>query len=92
MSKVPIKPLGDRIVATRQETASKTVGGLYLPTGATQKSQILTVVAIGENVRNVKNGDQIIVDEAGYGFVSHVKIDGVEYVIVKVENILGVIQ
>ena len=88
MSKVPIKPLGDRVVATREEAASKTAAGLYLPGAGKEKSQIATVAAVGSSVREVKTGDRIIVREYS---TTEVKIDGVEYLIVKEEDVLAVV-
>jgi len=88
MSKVPIKALGDRIIATREESQTKTASGLYLPTTAKEKSQIATVAAIGDAVRNVKIGDRIIMREYA---TTDVKIDGTEYLIVKEEDVLAVV-
>jgi chaperonin GroES len=88
MSKVPIKPLGERIVATREEAASKTAAGLYLPDNAKEKSQIATVVAVGAGVKEVKIDDRIIVREYS---TTDVKIDSVEYLIIKEEDVLAVV-
>jgi chaperonin GroES len=88
MSKVPIKPLGERIVATREETASKTASGLYLPDNAKEKSQIAKVVAVGAAVREVKTGERIIVREYS---TTEIKVDGVEYLIVKEEDVLATV-
>ncbi|MCL2174187.1 co-chaperone GroES [Candidatus Saccharibacteria bacterium] len=88
MSKVPIKPLGERIVATREEAATKTASGLYLPDNAKEKSQIAKAVAIGASVREVKIGDRIIVREYS---TTEVKVDGIEYLIVKEEDVLATV-
>jgi len=88
MTKVPIKPLGERIVATREEAAAKTATGLYLPDNAKEKSQIATVIAVGAGVKEVKAGERIIVREYS---TTDVKIDGVEYLIVKEEDVLAVV-
>jgi chaperonin GroES len=88
MTKIPIKPLGERIVAMREETAAKTASGLYLPDNAKEKSQIAQVAAVGAAVRDVKTGDRIIVREYS---TTDVKIDGVEYLIVKEEDVLAVV-
>ncbi|MCL2451281.1 co-chaperone GroES [Candidatus Saccharibacteria bacterium] len=88
MTKVPIKPLGERIVATREEAATKTAAGLYLPDNAKEKSQIAKAVAVGAAVREVKIGDRIIVREYS---TTEVKIDGVEYLIVKEEDVLATV-
>ena len=89
MTKVPIKPLGERVVATREETAAKTASGLYLPDNAKEKSQIARVVAVGTNVREVKINDRIIVREYS---TTEVKIDGTEYLIVKEEDVLAIAE
>ena len=89
MSKVPIKPLGERIVATREEAATKTASGLYLPTNAKEKSQIAVVAAVGSSVKDVKVGDRIIVREYS---TTDVKVDGKEYLIVKEEDVLAVVE
>lgn len=88
MSKVPIKPLGERIVATREETATKTATGLYLTTNVKEKSQIAVVAAIGSGVKGVKIDDRIIVREYS---TTDVKVDGTEYLIVKEEDVLAVV-
>lgn len=88
MSKVPIKPLGERVVATREEAATKTASGLYLPDNAKEKSQIAKVAATGAAVQEVKTGDRIIVREYS---TTEVKVDGVEYLIVKEEDILATV-
>ena len=89
MSKVPIKPLGERIVATREESAAKTASGLYLPTGAKEKSQILIVAAVGTEVKNVKVGNRIVTREYS---TTELKVDGVEYSIIKEEDVLAVVE
>ena len=88
MTKVPLSPLGERVVATREETAAKTAAGLYLPDTAKEKSQVAKVVAVGKDVSEVKVGDRIII--GGYS-TTEAKIDGVEYMIVKEEDILAVV-
>ncbi|HMQ09309.1 MAG TPA: co-chaperone GroES [Candidatus Nanoperiomorbaceae bacterium] len=88
MTKIPLSPLGERIVATREETATKTATGLYLPESAKEKSQVAKVVAVGKDAREVKVGDRIII--GGYQ-ITEAKIDGVEYMIVKEEDVLAVV-
>lgn len=89
MSKIPIKPLGERVIATREESATKTATGLYLPTGAKEKSQIAIVKAVGSDVKNIKTGDRIIVREYS---TTDVKVDKVEYMIVKEEDVLAIVE
>lgn len=89
MSNVPLKPLDDRIVAIREESANKTSAGLYLPDNAKEKSQIAKVVAVGENVKEVKVDDRIVVREYS---TTEVKLDDKKYLIVKEEDVLAVVQ
>ncbi len=89
MTKVPIKPLGERIVAVREEATAKTASGLYLPDNAKEKSQIARVAAVGKDVKEVKIGDRIIIREYS---TTDVKVDGVEYLIAKEEDVLAVVE
>lgn len=84
----PIKPLGDRVVAVREAAESKTASGLYLPDNAKEKPVLAKVVAVGKEAKNVKTGDKIIYKEYS---TTEIKVDGVEYLIVKEEDILGTV-
>jgi len=84
----PIKPLGDRVVAVREEPQSKTASGLYLPDNAKEKPILANVVGIGKDVKNVKAGDKILYKEYS---TSEFKIDGTEYLIIKEEDILATV-
>lgn len=89
MTKTPLRPLNDRVVAIREEAATKTTSGLYLPTEQKEKSQIARVVAVGKKVDEVKVNERIVVREYS---TSDIKVDGVDYIIVKQEDILSVIE
>lgn len=84
----PIKPLGDRVVAVREEAETKTASGLYLPDNAKEKPVLAKVDAVGKDVANVKVGDKILYKEYS---TTEIKIDGTEYLIVKEEDILGTV-
>ncbi len=95
---VPIQPLGDYVVASQEAAESKTASGLYLPDKAQEKPKIAKVLAAGpgkvgdDNERvplEVKKGDRVI-----YGGYSNteIKIGGVEYILIKEENIYGIIK
>lgn len=84
----PIKPLADRVVATRVEAAEKTASGLYLPDNAKEKPVMAKVQAVGPDVKHVKKGDQILYKEYS---TTEIKIDGTEYLLVKEEDILATI-
>ena len=84
----PIKPLGDRVVAVREQAAQKTASGLYLPDNAKEKPVVATVVSVGPDVKDVKAKDKILYKEYS---TTEIKIDSVEYLIVKEEDILGTV-
>lgn len=85
---VPLKPLADRVVAQVEEASNKTASGLYLPDNAKEKSKVAKVVAVGEQVRAIKTGDKIVYKEYS---TTEIKVAGVEYLIVKEEDILATI-
>jgi len=91
-----IKPLFDKIVL-KQEEEESTKSGIILPVTNREKPQIATVVAVGEGgfidgkeVKIVvKVGDKIVYSKyAG----SEVKIDGIEYTIVRQSDILAILE
>jgi chaperonin GroES len=86
---VNIQPLADYVVAQPEEAAAKTVSGLYLPEAAKEKPKTSKVVAVGKEVKNVKVGDRII-----FGGYTHtdVKVGGVDYQLVKEENIYATVK
>ncbi|MCH8283628.1 MAG: co-chaperone GroES [Chloroflexi bacterium] len=93
-----IQPLGDRVVvkATEQDDVSK--GGILLPDTAKEKPQEGKVVAVGpgrldeggKRVKlEVKKGDRILMGKyAG----TEVKIDGIEHIIMREDDVLAVIE
>jgi chaperonin GroES len=92
-----IKPLGDRVVVQPLEADEKTDGGLYIPDTAQEKPQKGTVVAIGPG--RVENGTQIDMsvsegDEILYGKYAgtEVTLDGAEFLIMRENDIFGVIE
>jgi chaperonin GroES len=85
---VPLKPIADRVVAQVEEAQSKTASGLYLPENAKEKSKVAKVVAVGSDVKAVKNGDKIVYKEYS---TTEVKVQGEQYIIVKEEDILATI-
>lgn len=84
----PIKPLADRVVATREEAQTKTASGLYLPDNAKEKPVLAQVQAVGPDVKSIKKGDRILYKEYS---TTEIKIDGTEYLIVKEEDILATV-
>jgi chaperonin GroES len=94
-----IRPLYDRILVKRIETdAEKTAGGLFIPDSAKEKPQEGEVVAAGKGKRlddgkivplDVKAGDRILF---GKYSGSEVKIDGTEYIIMREDEVLGILE
>lgn len=91
-----LKPLGDRVVIKLVEAEEKTKSGIVLPSSAKEQPQMAEVVAIGADILNdEKKKDQIKVKDkvifskyAG----TEVKIDGEEYTILKLNDILAVVE
>lgn len=86
MLNVPLKPLGDRIVAEREESEARTSAGLFLPEDAKEKSQVATVLATSKDVKDVKVGDRIVVREYS---TTEIKVNNKKYFIVKEEDVLA---
>lgn len=84
----PIKPLADRVVAVREKAQTKTASGLYLPDTAKERPVVASIVAIGPDVKTLKVGDKILYKEYS---TTDIKIDDVEYLIVKAEDVLATI-
>jgi chaperonin GroES len=83
-----IKPLADRVVAVREVAATKTASGIYLPDNAKEKPVVAKVAAIGPDVKGIKVGDKIVYKEYS---TTELKINEVEYLIVKEEDVLATV-
>ena len=92
------RPLHDRVVVRRIEGEEKTKGGIIIPDTAKEKPQQGEVVAVGPGGRD-ENGKLIPIDLKprdrvlfGKWSGTEVKIDGVEYLIMKESDIMGVLE
>jgi len=93
-----IRPLQDRVIVKRTEEEEKTKGGIIIPDTAKEKPIEGKVIAVGNGkvqedgkVRplDVKPGDKVLFSKyAG----TEIKIDGVEHLMMREEDILGVIE
>ncbi|MDR3334757.1 MAG: co-chaperone GroES [Treponema sp.] len=86
-----VKPLADRVMVKLEKNEAKTAGGIIIPDTAQEKTQTGLVVAIGDDqeVIKVKVGQKVMYDKyAG----TQVKIDGVEHLILKMSDIIAVIE
>ena len=83
------KPLKDRVFVKYSEEAEKTAGGIYIPESAKEQPQKGVIEAVGSEVKEIKVGDIILFDKYSG---SKINIDNNEYLIIKEEDILGIIQ
>jgi chaperonin GroES len=83
------KPLKDRVFVKYTDEAEKTAGGIYIPESAKEKPQKGIIEAVGSEVKEIKVGDIILFDKYSG---SKINIDNNEYLIIKEEDILGIIQ
>ncbi|OFV89335.1 MAG: co-chaperone GroES [Acidobacteria bacterium RBG_16_68_9] len=92
-----IRPLHDRIIVKRIEEEVKTKGGIIIPDTAKEKPQEGVVVSVGPGRRedgkviavDLKKGDRILF---GKYSGSEIKLDGEEHLIMREEDVLGVIE
>ena len=93
-----IRPLHDRVVVKRIEEKETVLGGIIIPDTAKEKPQEGEVIAVGKGKRlddgklaplDVKAGDRILF---GKYSGSEIKLEGEEYLIIREDEILGVIE
>lgn len=80
-----LKPLKDRVVAKQEKPLEKTASGILLGE-AKEKPAYAVVESVGPDVSAIKKGDKIIYKEYS---TTEVKIDGVDYIILKEEDVLA---
>ena len=87
-----IKPIGDRVLVKPREKEEKTKGGIFIPeTAQDEKINEGTVISVGDDKESikVKKNDRVIYDKyAG----TNVTTDGEDYLIIKNDDILAVIE
>jgi chaperonin GroES len=93
-----IRPLQDRLIVKRIDEEEKTAGGIIIPDTAKEKPQEGKVVAVGKgkvgedgkvHPLDVKKGDKILFSKyAG----TEVNIDGAEHLIIREDDVLGVVE
>ena len=91
------RPLHDRVLVRRVEAEEKSAGGIIIPDTAKEKPQEGEVVALGTGKRDddgkkieftVKQGDKVLISKYGG---TEIKIDGQGYLIMREDDILGII-
>ncbi len=97
-NKIKLKPLGNRIIAQRMESEEVSKGGIIIPDSAKKKQETAKVIAIGEGKRTddnkvipiqVKIGDIILMDKYSG---QEVTIDDQEYIIVKADDVIAIVE
>jgi len=93
-----LRPLQDRIIVKRLEEETMTAGGIFIPETAKEKPQKGEVIAVGNGKKtedgkvvpiDVKKGDKVLFGKyAG----TEIKIDGQEYLIMREDDILGIME
>jgi chaperonin GroES len=93
-----LRPLQDRILVQRIEEEAKTAGGIYIPDTAKEKPQMGLIISVG-NGKKTEDGKVIPVDvKAGDNVLfgkyagTEVKVEGETYLIMREEDILGIIE
>nr|WP_308912084.1 co-chaperone GroES [Pseudokordiimonas caeni] len=93
-----LRPLHDRVLVKRIESEAKTSGGIILPDTAKEKPSEGEIIAVGNGVRgddgkvtplDVKKGDKVLF---GKWSGTEVKVDGVDLLIMKESDIMGIIE
>jgi chaperonin GroES len=93
-----IRPLNDRILVKRLEEEEKTAGGIIIPDSAKEKPAEGEIVAVGpgkigdngeRTAVDIKVGDKVLFSKYGG---TDVKLDGEDYLIMREDDILGVIE
>ena len=88
-----LQPLADRVVIKMVEAEETTKSGIILTGSAKEKPQVMEVIAVGPGVKDnkmqVKVGDKVITSKFSG---TEVKIEGNEYIIVKENDILAIVE
>jgi chaperonin GroES len=86
-----IKPLADRVMVKLEKNEAKTAGGIIIPDTAQEKTQTGSVIAVGDDTEVIKVtvGQKVMYDKyAG----TQIKIDGEEHLILKMQDIIAIIE
>ena len=94
---INVRPLGDRVLVQPMEEKETKKGGIIIPDTAKEKPQEGTVVALGTGKLNedgkkveftVKKGDKVLISKYGG---TEIKVDGESYLIMREDDILGIV-
>ena len=85
-----IKPLQDRVVVKMTEAEETTKSGIILTGSAKEKPEVAEVIAVGPGKKDgVNKGDKVLISKYSG---TNVKLDGEEFIIVKMDDILAVVD
>ena len=88
-----VNPLADRVLVKNDQAETKTASGIFIPEAAQEKTQTAVVVAVGPGTEDekitVQPGDRIMYDKYSG---TQVKIDGEDHLIVKISDIIAVVE
>ncbi len=83
-----LRPTADNLVLKQTEAEETTSSGIILAAATKEKPAIYEVMSAGPDVKEIKAGDKVVV---GNFTGSEIKLDGVEYKFVKLEDVLAVV-
>ncbi len=83
-----LKPTADNLVLKQTEAEETTASGIILAAATKEKPAIYEVMSAGPDVKEIQAGDKVVV---GNFTGSEIKLDGVEYKFVKLEDVLAVV-
>ena len=85
----PLQPLADYVVTVAEEAKTKTSSGIFIPNNAAEKPKTAKVVAVGNQVKQVKVGDRVVYRTFS---TTEVKVEDADFIIVKEEDILAIVK
>ncbi len=84
-----LRPLGKRVIIKRLEAEEKTASGIVLPSQAKEKPQFAEVIAVSNEVEDIKVGDKVVFKK----YVgTEIKVDGDEVTICDIADILAIVE
>lgn len=97
MEHIQVKPLSDRLIVRRKEKEEKTLGGIVLPDSAKEKPIEGDVIAVGPGRRT--DGGQLVPMQVGTGQTvlfgkyagTEIKLNGQEYVVLREDDVIGIV-
>lgn len=83
------QPLGERVLVKRVQEEQKTASGIIIPDNAKEKPQEAIVEAVGPDAGEVSKGDKVVF---GKYSGTEIKVDGQDYLILEIGDILGILK